>query len=113
MQSLKGNPKFGLASNDPEGRQAAIRFMERVKQAVYTLNDKMGKNAVIAVELATAPRRSPQRTESSSLALQQSLEVIASWNWDESLLVIEHCDAQVPEHLLEKKFLSLEEEVQA
>ncbi|MBF0240366.1 MAG: DUF4862 family protein [SAR324 cluster bacterium] len=113
MRSLETQPKFGLASMDEDGRHSAIKFMEKVRQTVHDLNNHVGRKAVIAVALASAPRRSIQRTESSANALKQSLEKIASWNWDGASLVIEHCDAQIPDHLPEKGFLTLEEETQA
>jgi hypothetical protein len=58
----------------------------------------------------TAPNRS--RAASSAASLQASLETMLEWDWQGTQIVIEHCDALVPEHPPAKGFLSLEDEIQ-
>jgi hypothetical protein len=54
MLELAQNPAFGLASGDEAGRQAALAFTERARQAVHGLNRHFGRAVVRAVEIHSA-----------------------------------------------------------
>jgi len=109
MQRLADNARFGLASSDEAGRQAALTAVARVRDDAVRLNDRKGRPVVRAIELHSAPRREGSSTE----ALVASLSEIASWDWQGAELLIEHCDAQIDGRKPEKGFLRLDEEIRA
>eukprot|EP01119_Soliformovum_irregulare_P000554 TRINITY_DN1038_c0_g4_i1.p1 TRINITY_DN1038_c0_g4~~TRINITY_DN1038_c0_g4_i1.p1 ORF type:complete len:248 (+),score=88.95 TRINITY_DN1038_c0_g4_i1:145-888(+) len=106
MESQADDPTFGIASNDAAGRQKAIEWFHKVRDAVDRLVQNQTGN-VLAVQIHSAPRAN----RSSPEALLQSMEEILSWDWKGSEVVIEHCDALVPSHDPIKGFLALEDEL--
>jgi hypothetical protein len=113
MNSMQNDPSFGLASNNPEGRARAIAFHARVLTALQKLNARLGRKCVIAVQIHSAPIRRSM-IDSSPKAFSQSLQELSSWNWQGAQLVVEHCDAFIPnQHVPEKGFLTLDEEIMA
>lgn len=113
MARLRDEPAFGLASQDPIGRVAALHDALEMRDAVRRLNDACGRRTVLAVELHSAPSLvDPARGTAD--ALRRSLgDLVESEGWDDATLVIEHCDAAVPGQTAEKGFLTLEEELAA
>ena len=109
MNALGRNPQFGLASTDTAGRQEALDFMQQACTAVAKLNSHLGRQAVKAVMLQTAPAR--DKAVASTDALYQSLSTMQQWDWQGAQLLIEHCDAYVPAHAPSKGFLSLSDEI--
>jgi hypothetical protein len=109
MTALSQNPLFGLASNDAAGRQAALAFMQQACAAIGTLNTHLRRQAVTAIQIQTAPAR--HKAASSKAALSASLDTMLSWDWHGARIVIEHCDAYVPEHTPSKGFLALADEL--
>lgn len=109
MGKLGQDAAFGLASADNDGRAAALAEALRMREAVLRLNDTLGRRAVLAVELHSAPR------ETGAVdALASSLDVLGdSADWDGALLTIEHSDAHVPGQAPEKGFLTLTQEIEA
>jgi uncharacterized protein DUF4862 len=105
----RDNPGYGLASDDPEGRALALADAAALRDDARRLNDRLGRRAVHAVELHSAPRASA----GSAKSLARSLTDIAGWDWDSADLVIEHVDALVAGHDPEKGFLSLGDEIEA
>ncbi len=59
MGRMKEDPAFGLASTDEGGRGRALRFMDEARRAVERINARLGRLAVRAVEVHSAPRPSP------------------------------------------------------
>lgn len=106
-------PRFGLASADPAGRAEAVRMINDVRAAVDRVNQSAGREAVLAVEIQSAPGRADDRTAGTLEALTESLREIAAWDWSGAALVIEHCDAARDDHPAEKGFLDLEDEIVA
>lgn len=111
MGAIGKNPNFGIASSDEEGRQLAIEFLARARDAVVKLNNHCGRNAVKAIEIQTAPNQS--KASSSAEALTATLETILGWDWQGASIVIEHCDTLVEGQTPVKGFLSLEDEINA
>jgi hypothetical protein len=109
MNALADNPLFGVASDDAEGREQALAFMQKACLAIGKLNQYLGRNGVKAIQVQTAPKRNV--ASSSAESLQASLETMLSWDWQGAQIVIEHCDALVPEHPPAKGFLSLDDEI--
>jgi hypothetical protein len=108
MSKVGKDANYGLASSDEIGRNEALADVRKVLNAVDVFNDSAGQSMVSAVEVHTAPRRVGKID-----ALAKSLEEISTWNWPETQLVIEHCDAWVDGQSPEKGFLKLEEEIAA
>lgn len=109
MNALANNPLFGLASTDEAGRLAAIEFMQQANQAIAKLNQHLGRQAVTATMLHSAPAR--HKATGSAAALKASLSTLLSWDWHGANLLLEHCDALVPEQKPSKGFLSLQDEL--
>lgn len=113
MGTLQQNKAFGLASTDESGRQAAIAQARDALAAVARLNDAVGRKAVVAVEVQSAPSRGPAGGTGDGEALARSLAEIAAWDWHGARIVIEHCDAARPGHPQHKGFLTIEDELAA
>ncbi|WP_213999073.1 DUF4862 family protein [Arsukibacterium sp.] len=109
MNALGQNPKFGIASVDEAGRQAALEFMQQACAAIAKLNAHLGRQAVAAIQIQTAPAR--HKAASSKQALMASLQTMLSWDWQGVKIVIEHCDAYVEGHAPSKGFLALADEL--
>lgn len=109
MNALAVNPQFGLASTDEQGRQAAIDFMRQAHQAIAKLNQHLGRQAVTAIMLHSAPAR--QHSSGSAAAFKSSLMTLLSWDWFGASLLVEHCDALIPGQQPAKGFLSLDDEL--
>jgi len=109
MNALGQNPQFGLASTDEQGRQAALQFTQRACEAIAKLNHYLGRKAVTAIQIQTAPARN--KAYSSVQALEQSLHTMLQWDWQGAKIVIEHCDALMSEHEPSKGFLALQDEL--
>lgn len=110
MDRLSQQPAFGLASRDTEGRQAALAAASRAAEAVRSLNDALGRQAVRAVHLFSAPR---PPAGVSTRALRASLAELAGYGWDGVRPVLEHCDAAIGSGPWIKGFLPVEAEIEA
>ena len=121
-----GHPRFGLASDDREGRAAAVKFVASAASSVKRVNAALhratfgleqpteGKSSgrVQAVEIHSAPTQGGE-VKTSAASLKTSLLELLEEDWSGAQLVVEHCDAFVEAHPPQKGFLSLEEELQA
>lgn len=116
MSRLDGSADFGLASLTAAGRQAAVARAATAAGAVRALNAKLGRPAVLAVHLFSAPRPVPHGVPPGVAGigpLAASLEQLAGFGWDGARAVLEHCDAATPGQTPVKGFLTLEEELEA
>ncbi|WP_078086102.1 DUF4862 family protein [Microbulbifer mangrovi] len=111
MARLGENAAFGIASDDPSGREAGLEFYRQMCTAVKKLNAHLNRKAVDFIQLHTSPNRT--RASASTESLKASLREILSWDWDGAELVIEHCDAFSERMESEKGFLSLADEITA
>ena len=110
--AIAEDAQFGLASDDPAGRAAAVELIRKGHAAAARANAAAGRsNFVIAVELHSGPSR--PKGASSAASLQRSLEEIAAWDWAGASLLVEHCDAFTPAFPPVKGFLTFEEELAA
>lgn len=101
---------FGLASADPDGRQAALGFLREARIAAEELNQLTGEQSVSVLHIHTAPS-----TTAVAEMFARSLDEItasepAAGAWS-TRLVLEHCDAYAPAVPGEKRFLPLEAEI--
>ena len=113
MGTLSTNKHFGLASVDSGGRKAALEMARSANAAVKRLNGAVGRHAVIAVEVHSAPSQGPAGGTGSAAAFAESLAELAAWDWQGARIVIEHCDAARAGHPQHKGFLSLTDELAA
>lgn len=108
MGRIAQRPGYGLASDDAEGRAAAVADVLRLRDEARRFDDAQGRQVVRAVELHSAPREG----RGSARALAASLEEVAA-AFEDVEVVIEHCDAMNPAFAPEKGFLSLADELDA
>ncbi|MGF9648729.1 DUF4862 family protein [Pseudarthrobacter oxydans] len=117
MDRVMNSAAFGLASAVPAGREAALERAAAASEAVRTLNGVLGRQAVRAVHLFSAPRpllvANSFPAAASASALADSLHQLAEDDWDGARPVLEHCDAPGRQHPPVKGFLPLEQEIEA
>ena len=113
MNRLKDDKHFGLASADADGRRSALDFAESARRAVERLHASLGRKAVAAVSLHSAPRLAGSGARASLEAFAASLTELRGLDWDGAELLVEHCDAAVPKHAPDKGFLRMEDECAA
>ncbi|AZA13441.1 DUF4862 family protein [Corynebacterium choanae] len=105
MVSVWDNPNFGLGSPDADGRKAALDFTAKIRNRIEQMHTSAG-HVFDWVALHSAP---------TSIAVpaifRDSLAEVASWDWGDTKIVIEHCDERSTTHTPEKGFLLLEEEL--
>ncbi|MDO4664929.1 MAG: DUF4862 family protein [Actinomycetaceae bacterium] len=106
MQSVWKNSKFGLASTDFEGRQAALSFFKVVNARVHDLHDRSGRKLISAVQIHSAPTNSAHYS-----SFKDSVYELSEWDWSGAELVIEHCDSPSIGRKPEKGFLKIEDEI--
>jgi len=109
MAAMVKNPQVGLASDDASGREEALAFVRKARDAIAALNAACGRRVVDAIEIHSAPDQT--RATSSMAALTASLATLVQWDWQGARVVLEHCDAHVPGQLASKGFLSLADEM--
>ncbi len=112
MERLAVEPRFGLASADASGRARAREFAAQAAQGVARLHAHLGRRAVAAVLVHSAPRRIGG-ARSSLEAFADSLTQLRALDWGGAEILVEHCDARVPTHAPDKGFLSIEDECAA
>ena len=108
MARLKEDARFGLASPDVGGRRRALGLLVEARRAVERLRRFLGREAVAAVLLQSAPTGA-----ASADAFRASLDELRGRDWQGAELLIEHCDAAAPGRPRRKGFLPLERELEA
>jgi len=112
MERLSRDPEFGLASSSEAGRRRALDFAAAARDGVQQLEEGLGRRAVVAVEVHSAPR-TVASAEPLSDAFRRSLDELRGWDWRGAVLSVEHCDAFVPGQDPSKGFLGLGAEIEA
>jgi hypothetical protein len=120
------DPEYGLASESPEGRRAAVDDGRILFGELRKIADLLGRDPTRAVHLHSAPRASPappasptsptSPARSNAAALTASLDELALLAEQHELgaaLVVEHCDARLPEQPPAKGYLALDAEIEA
>ena len=113
MDRLGADKHFGLASADAAGRARALDFAESARLSVEKLRLALGRPAVRAVLLHSAPRLGGSGAKSSLEGFAASLTELRARDWGGASLLVEHCDAAVPAHAPDKGFLRIEDDVLA
>jgi hypothetical protein len=109
---LASNAKFGIASDDLKWREEAVAMHKRANQMLHKMNDRFGRQSILAVQLATGPSVPVEGVSSSKESLLRSMEEILCWDWDGARVVIEHCDASNDGRPNAKGFLPLDQEIE-
>ncbi|MFE5836425.1 DUF4862 family protein [Arthrobacter sp. NPDC056493] len=109
LTATKTDHGYGLASEDPAGRERALSDIASARMETLRLQERLGRTSVRAFALQSAPRAD----RSSVSAFTDSLSQIASWDWGDIELLVEHSDALVPGQAPQKGYLTVEEEVVA
>jgi hypothetical protein len=112
-QASVAAPASGLASPDENGRAAAVALAGDLAAFTRAVNDRLGRRAVAAVEIHSAPGFSRRTVQPEAGAFGRSLAEVASLDWDGAEVLVEHCDAFVAGQQPAKGFLRIEEEIQA
>jgi hypothetical protein len=112
MDGLSKNAKFGIASDDEQGRQDAVAMHKRANQLLHKMNDRYGCQSIIAAAFATGPTIPFEGVSSSKESLLSSMEEILSWDWGGAKIVIEHCDVTRQGEPLVKGFQKLDQEIE-
>jgi hypothetical protein len=113
MDRLAGDRRFGLASADADARSRAVDFIETARRAVEKLNRALGRRAVRAVMVHSAPRLDGARAKRSLDGFAEALTDLRARDWQGATLLVEHCDAAVPGLAPDKGFLRIEDDVLA
>lgn len=104
-------PAFGLASPDDAGRAAAMAMLREMNAAIRAMNDKAGRQLVLAAEIHGAPGFDKRTVHPNADALARSLDEAAALDWDGCAVLLEHCDAFAEGRKPAKGFLNLADEI--
>ncbi|QYM64071.1 DUF4862 family protein [Microbacterium sp. Se5.02b] len=107
-QAIAGSttdPRYGLASKHADGRHAAVDDIRRLLAETRRLDAVLGRTAVRAIELHSAPR-AIDGVSSDASALALSLRELTDAA-EGTPLIVEHCDALVAGQAPIKGYLSL------
>lgn len=114
MKRLEIDPFFGLASINETSRKNAISFYRTVFKCVNKLKLKFGKKSVIAIYITSSPYHNDKQDYADKDSFISSLNELATWDWENTEILVEHCDAYNNNNLNPKKgFLSLVDEIDA
>tara|TARA_Y100000590_G_scaffold180640_1_gene205873 strand:+ start:21257 stop:22267 length:1011 start_codon:yes stop_codon:yes gene_type:complete len=114
MRYLERDPYFGLASKNAKSRSDAIKFYLIAYKCVKDLKNQFGQESVIAIYIASSPFINHKQIFADKECFVSSLIELASWDWGNTKLLIEHCDAYNSNNPKPKKgFLSLSDEIYA
>jgi hypothetical protein len=112
-QTSVSSPRSGLASPDEGGRRAAVAMAADLAAFVREINDRLGRPAVAAVEVHSAPGFAHRELQPDAGAFTRSLADLAGLDWNGADVMVEHCDAFIPGQPPAKGFLRLSEEIAA
>lgn len=110
MARLKGAKDFGLASADEDGRMGALAFIEEARVAIKRFNGILGRQAVKAIMIHSAPRLGASGAKASVERFADSLTELRGRDWQGATLLLEHCDAAIPGQIPDKGFLRIEDD---
>ena len=109
-EAAADDPAFGLASTDPAGRNRALDLLQQARHSIARMTER-GQH-VLALEVHSSPTHR-DNVDGTSQEFAASLAQAADWDWGETALVVEHCDAARSSGGASKGFLTLDEEIDA
>ena len=114
MKSLETDPHFGLASVSDDSRNKAIRFYRTAFNCINNLKNNFGNKSVITIFITSSPIINKEQINAEKEAFILSLIELASWDWGNTRVIVEHCDAYNEKNTKPKKgFLSIDDEIKA
>jgi hypothetical protein len=111
LGALARDASYGLASTDEAGRQAALSDVRTMYEQVRELQELLGDDAIVAVELNSGP--CTLGGQSSAYRYADSLAEVAGWGWGGTAIAAEHADAVAAGRPPAKGFLALADETRA
>ena len=108
---LKQDIHFGLASDHEESRLLAMQCHLKLNALVHKINDNKGKKAISSIQICSSPSFPRDNVFSSEESFKKSLEELLSWDWDDSSILIEHCDSHQGSSDYQKGFFQIEREI--
>lgn len=111
FQAWAKDHRFGLASPDETGRQAAVAAAVKMSETIKTINDAAGRQLILAVEIQSAPGFNERAYNPVPDALSRSLQHLGGLDWGGAAVMVEHCDAFVAGQAPQKGFLTLTQEI--
>jgi len=112
MKCLEGDPYFGLASKNVKSRKKAIRFYMKALECVKILKNQFGSNSIFAIHITSSPIINEHQVYANIDYFYSSLSELASWDWGDIQILIEHCDSFNKNNINPQKgFLTLDEEI--
>lgn len=109
MGRLSTEAAYGLSSSDDDARRHALDDVARARDLAVRLADEHGRRRVVAIQVHSAPGPG----HASTAAFARSLEEIVGWDLAGAEVLVEHCDARVPDQQAAKGFWSLADEIAA
>ena len=114
MNFIKDDPYFGLSSVNRKSRLNAIKMYKRAFSSVKKIKNRLGEKSLKGIFITSAPLNNKSLRNATKEFLFESLAELISWDWGNTRIIVEHCDAFTEKNLIPKKgFLSLEEEIDA
>jgi hypothetical protein len=114
MKSLENNHFFGLASLDDDSRQKAIQVYRTAFNCINNLKKHFGNKSVIGIYITSSPYQKDKKHYADKEYFLLSLLELVSWDWGNTKILVEHCDAFTKVNTNPQKgFLSLSDEINA
>lgn len=114
MKYLENDLYFGLASKNEKSRTEAINVYSTAYKCVNKLKLKFGKKSVIAIYITSSPYHNDKQDYADKDSFISSLNELATWDWENTEILVEHCDSFSSKNTNPKKgFLSLSDEINA
>jgi hypothetical protein len=86
------DPHYGLASDREASRLAAVADVARAHDEIMAVRSLLGPAAVRAIEIQSSP--SALTATASERAFVSSLSQVLALDWEDVVVVVEHCDAK-------------------
>ena len=109
MSRVSEDPTFGLASESEAGRNAALEMIDNARTKIAEIHQFYPNFKCDTVVCCSAPIT--ESDSDSKVQFRRSLQEIASWDWGECQVIVEHCDEYRQNGSHQKGSLSLEDEL--
>ncbi len=101
---------FGLSSKKEKSRIKAIKFYKKAFDSINKIKSTFGEKSIFSILITSSPQKHKNNTSVDSFV--KSLMEIHSWDWGDTKINIEHCDAFGKLNPNPKKgYLALEDEI--
>ena len=112
MNFIKDNPYFGLSSVNTKSRLKAIKMYKRAFNSIKKIKNRFGEKSLKGIFITSSPLNNKSLHHATKEFFFESLAELISWDWGNTKIIVEHCDAFTKKNPIPKKgFLSIEEEI--